>query len=145
MGQNPGVQPAAVDKAGLRLPAHLDGALHRVPSGVAERAGLPVQPLQALLPRQAGAGPDGGAGGGPGLAEEQLFALSPPPVQLLPDLLHQFYTKQPHKSNRNPSTWYSSAQYSTESRMYRAHMLRSEAMSLPQPEPLEGPPSSHWR
>ena len=41
--------------------------------------------------------------------------------------------------------WYSRAQYSTDSRIYRAHMLRSEARSLPQPEPSAGLPSGFWR
>ena len=41
--------------------------------------------------------------------------------------------------------WYSSAQYSTESRINRAHMLRSLASSLPQPEPLDALPSARWR
>lgn len=49
------------------------------------------------------------------------------------------------RSKRKPSMWYSRAQYSTDSRIYLAHMLRSEARSLPQPEPSAGLPSGFWR
>ena len=41
--------------------------------------------------------------------------------------------------------WYSCAQQSTESIIYRRAMGRSLANSLPQPLPLERLPSSFWR
>ena len=45
------------------------------------------------------------------------------------------------KSKRNPSILYSVAQYVTESIMNLRIIERSEAVSLPQPEPFENPPS----
>ena len=45
------------------------------------------------------------------------------------------------RSKRKPSTWYSFAQYTQESTMYLRIMLRSLAMSQPQPEPLVRLPS----
>ena len=41
------------------------------------------------------------------------------------------------RSKRKPSMWYSSAQYLHESIMYLRNIALSEAVSFPQPEPLE--------
>ena len=49
---------------------------------------------------------------------------------------------RPIRSKRNPSMWYSRAQYVTESTMYRPNIACSLAVSLPQPEPLASAPSS---
>ena len=41
------------------------------------------------------------------------------------------------RSKRKPSMWYSFAQLRIESTMNLLYIQRSEAVSLPQPEPLE--------
>ena len=46
----------------------------------------------------------------------------------------------PIRSNRNPSMWYSRAQYVTDSTTKRRNIARSVAMSQPQLEPLASAP-----